>query len=358
MERRLAAILAADVVGYSRQMNSDETGTLSRLDEIAADIIRPAIDGNGGRIIKEMGDGYLVEFASVTQCVACAIQWQQAAEKRAAVTETDAAIRFRIGINLGEVISKRDDVFGDGVNIAVRLEALAEPGGICLSGSVHDQVSGQLDYSYRDLGFRKLKNIPRPVRIYSLNPPASDGGAKSAGAWPYLAEETERVPISSGGCLCGSVRYEVWGKPAGVGYCHCRFCQLALGAPVNAWAAFEEHLVKFFGEPPSIYESSDIAYRGFCGKCGTSIFTVLTGDDGTRFYSLRLATLDDPENYPPSLHFGVESKLPWLEINDDLPRICTADDPVLSGLWKSVGQPESGPSLGPVASRSNKDKDS
>ena len=168
MERRLAAILAADVVGYSRLMNTDEAGTLARLDGLAAEIIHPTIEKFGGRLIKEMGDGFLVEFPSVTQSVECAIAWQQAAEARAALIDEDQAIRFRIGINLGDLVNKRDDVFGEGVNIAARLEALAEPGCICVSQRVAEDAKRVRGADLEDLGEQKLKNIAEPVRVYKI----------------------------------------------------------------------------------------------------------------------------------------------------------------------------------------------
>ena len=356
MERKLAAVLAADVVGYSNLMNVDEISTLTRLKDFKQRVIQPILSEFGGRLIKEMGDGYLVEFSSIFQCMDCAYSWQRHALEEAATTEPNMSLQFRIGINVGEVLFTNDDVFGDGVNIAARLEAMAEPGGILVSGSAYDQVMHQTSFDFDDFGFRKLTNIPQPVRTYSARLHKTDSDNTVAAAWPFLSQEKSKNPKSRGGCLCGAVQYEVWGEAAGVGFCHCRFCQLALGAPLNAWAAFKENDVKFVGEPAKIHKSSEIALRGFCSNCGTSIFTLLTGDDGGRFYSIRVATLDDPQNYPPTLHFGVESKIPWLEIKDDLPRICTSDDPGLSGLWSSVGQPKDGPKLGTAADRAEKRK--
>ena len=154
--------------------------------------------------------------------------------------------------------------------------------------------------------------------------------------------------MAAGGCLCGKVHYEVWREPVAVGYCHCRYCQLALGAPIGAWAVFEESAVSFAGDAPKIFDSSPISERAFCGSCGTSIYTIVKN---TGYYSIRLATLDNPQDFPPVVHFGVESQLPWLDIHDDLPRIRTETDPELSKRWISVGQPGSGPTLGTAAER-------
>ncbi len=149
VERRLAAILAADMVGYSRLMEVDETGTLARLKTHRLELIDPSIAKNKGRIIKTTGDGMLVEFQSVTDAVACAVEVQERMARRNADVAPARWIQFRIGINLGDVIVEGDDIFGDGVNVAARLETLAEPGGICVSAAVRDQVGDQLDARLR-----------------------------------------------------------------------------------------------------------------------------------------------------------------------------------------------------------------
>ncbi len=166
MERRLAAILAADVVGYTKLMGADEVGTLSALSDVIKNTITPLITSHNGRIVKLMGDGILAEFASVVDAVACAVDWQG---KLAAKTNaTD--LRFRIGINLGDIIIRDNDIFGDGVNIASRLEALAEPGGICISAKVHAEIESKLKLNYDDLGARKLKNVDEPIHAYHIIP--------------------------------------------------------------------------------------------------------------------------------------------------------------------------------------------
>ena len=137
MERRLAAILAADVAGYTALMGADESGTLRRLTDLRREFLEPLINEHHGRVVKLMGDGLLVEFASVVDAVACALAWQDGVTEREAAAEKDKRLRFRIGINLGDVIVEDGDIHGDGVNIAARLEGLAEPGGICISGGVY-----------------------------------------------------------------------------------------------------------------------------------------------------------------------------------------------------------------------------
>ena len=166
--RRLTTILAADVAGYSRLMEADEEGTHERLKAHFAQLIDPKIAEHRGRIVKTTGDGMLAEFASVVDAVRCAAEIQRGMIERDAQMPDERRIRFRIGINLGDVIAEGDDIFGDGVNVAARLEALAEPGGICCSGTVHDQIRDKLPYPFDDLGEQSVKNIARPVRVYAL----------------------------------------------------------------------------------------------------------------------------------------------------------------------------------------------
>lgn len=169
-QRQLSAILAADVAGYSRLIGLDEEGTLARLKELRQTLVDPKITEHRGRIVKTMGDGLLVQFASAVDAVRCAVEIQrQIAEQNAGIGE-GRRIEFRVGINVGDVVVDGDDIHGDGVNVAARLEALAEPGGICVSGSVHDQVRDRLDFSFDDIGERHLKNITRPVRVYRVQP--------------------------------------------------------------------------------------------------------------------------------------------------------------------------------------------
>ena len=168
VERKLVAILAADVVGYSRLMSLDETGTLTRLKALRRDVIDPVIANHHGRIVKLMGDGALVEFASVVDAVACAVEIQRAIATQRETLPEHARISLRIGINLGDVIIDGDDVYGDGVNIAARLEGLCEPDGIALSGTAYDHARNKLDVEFQSLGRQHLKNIPEPVRVYRV----------------------------------------------------------------------------------------------------------------------------------------------------------------------------------------------
>jgi adenylate cyclase len=167
MERRLAAILAADVVGYSRLMERDESGTVSQLMRWRQEVLEPAVAGHHGRVVKHLGDGALVEFASAVNAVQCAIVMQAAMARVQAPGPTEG-IRLRIGINLGDVVVEDCDLYGEGVNVAARIEALAEPGGVNLSQAVLDQVRGKVEASFEDTGQQEPKNIARAVRIYRL----------------------------------------------------------------------------------------------------------------------------------------------------------------------------------------------
>jgi adenylate cyclase len=168
VERRLAAILAADVAGYSRLMGQDEAGTLARLRTHRRELIDPKIDEHKGRIVKTTGDGILIEFPSVVEAVACAVAVQRGMAERSVSTPEDQRIVFRIGVNLGDIIVEDNDIHGDGVNVAARLEGIAEPGGIRVSGTVRDHIGDRLDLAFDDLGEQALKNIARPIRVYRV----------------------------------------------------------------------------------------------------------------------------------------------------------------------------------------------
>jgi adenylate cyclase len=182
--RRLAAILAADVAGYSRLMGADEEGTHERLRAHLQQVIDPKIAEHHGRAVKNTGDGFLAEFASVVDAVRCAVEVQSATAERNAEVPVDHRIEFRIGINLGDIIIDEGDIYGDGVNVAARLEALAEPGGICLSGAAHEQVRDKLDLTFEDLGEQSVKNIARPVRVYRVRDASAAAGSRSEPASP------------------------------------------------------------------------------------------------------------------------------------------------------------------------------
>ena len=168
MERRLTAILAADVVGYSRLMGLDEAGTLSTLKTHRRELTDGRIAKHQGRIVKLTGDGMLVEFPSVVNAVACAADIQRGMRERNVDVPEDRRIEFRIGVNLGDIIFEDNDIFGDGVNIAARLEGIAQPGGIAVSASVRDHVGDRLDLTFEDMGEQTLKNIARPVRVFQV----------------------------------------------------------------------------------------------------------------------------------------------------------------------------------------------
>ena len=171
VERRLAAILAADIAGYSRIMGTDEVGTLAALKAHRRDVVDPAIAAHKGRIVKTTGDGMLVEFASAVDAVTCAVAVQEKMAERTA-EGTEPRIQFRMGLNVGDIIIDGGDIFGDGVNVAARVENECEPGGVCLSDDAYRQVRGKTSFAFDDLGEKSLKNIARPVRIYAVRPAA------------------------------------------------------------------------------------------------------------------------------------------------------------------------------------------
>ena len=183
--RRLAAILAADVAGYSRLIGADEGGTLQALKAIRAELIDPTIAAHNGRLVKTTGDGLLVEFDRVVDARRCATEAQAGMAERNATMPAKKRIDFRIGINMGDIVVEDGDIFGDGVNVAARLEALAEPGGICVSARVQEDAAGKLDLAFEDLGEQSLKNIARPIRAYRV----------ATGAVPTTVQETPTLAL-------------------------------------------------------------------------------------------------------------------------------------------------------------------
>jgi TolB-like protein/class 3 adenylate cyclase len=186
VQRRLAAIIAADVVGYSRLMGADEEGTLERFNALLSELVEPCIAEHRGQVVKTMGDGLLVVFVSVVDAVRCAVSFQEGMGERNKDTPQDRRIEFRIGVNLGDVIVQDDDVIGDGVNIAARLEGLAKPGGVVVSGTVHEHVRSKLDFGFDDLGAQEFKNIAEPIHAFSVV------SAKTVTA--MSASETQKSP--------------------------------------------------------------------------------------------------------------------------------------------------------------------
>ena len=196
VERRLAAILAADVAGYSRLIGADEAGTLGALRAIRAELIDPVMTAHHGRLVKTTGDGLLVEFSSVVDALHAATEIQAGMAERNAPVPLDKRIEFRMGLNVGDVVVEDGDIFGDGVNIAARLEGLAEPGGICVSARVQEDAAGKLDLVFEDKGELQLKNIARPVRVYRVSYPASP---KEEPAPASLQVEFELARVEPGG---------------------------------------------------------------------------------------------------------------------------------------------------------------
>jgi TolB-like protein/class 3 adenylate cyclase len=194
VERRLAAVLAADIAGYSRLMGIDEEGTLARLKAVRKALVDPMLASHRGRIVKTTGDGMLVEFASAVDAVRGAVGVQRGMAEQNSSVPQDKRIEFRIGIHVGDVIFDDNDIFGDGVNIAARLEGIAEPGGICISSSAYDQVRGKVEVEFADFGEQRLKNIDRPVRVYAVN---SNGhlGVVAKGVLPSHTEAQKPLPL-------------------------------------------------------------------------------------------------------------------------------------------------------------------
>jgi class 3 adenylate cyclase len=198
MERRLAAILAVDVVGYSRLMGEDEDWTFSELKARRKHIFQPLVERHHGRIVKLMGDGALIEFASAVTAVECAIaaqkSWSEANDKAPGRPRID----IRVGINLGDVIAEGGDIFGDGVNVAARLQSLADPGGVFISAKVHDEVSRKLDIAFEDLGEKELRNIAQPIRVFRVKLGESAPARPERHSGPLPAGR----PVDRGSALC------------------------------------------------------------------------------------------------------------------------------------------------------------
>lgn len=318
-------------------MGEDEAATLLALQEHRFALIDPTIGQHHGRIVKLMGDGILVEFQSVHDAVGCAIAIQRGMVSRNAGVPEDRQIRFRIGVNLGDVLIEDADIYGDGVNIAARLQEIAEPNGVCISSSVFGHIDGEIDRTFRDIGAHKFKNIAKPIRVYHYSPDLAAQPTHTAFR-PFIDIQVEERALVTGGCLCGDVRYEATGKALGSMLCHCRMCQKFSGAPIIGGTTFLTEALHFTKGGPKFYQSSGIAERGFCGDCGTAL--VYRGKIGvwTKWIMVFTASLDNPEKFPPTYHLGIESTMPWLDIRDDLPRTMCKDSPSLIDAYKSVGQ--------------------
>ena len=336
-ERRTATILFADIVSYSQLMGKDETATLHALQAHRFALIDPTIGQFEGRIVKLLGDGILAEFPDVIKAVNCAAAIQKGMIKRNEDVGEDMQIRFRMGINMGEIIVADDDIYGDGVNIASRLQEIAEPECIAISSKVFGLVDGEVDHEFEDIGAHQLKNIERPIRVFHYAPSGVDAEAKHAFR-PFIDMPEEKPTVIKGGCMCGRIRYEINDKPLGSMMCHCSMCQKFSGAPAIAGTTFVAEKVKWTKGAPRFYESSKIAKRGFCPDCGTSL--VYQGLIGiwTKWTLVFTASVDEPAEYRPTYHMGVESMMPWMEIHDDLPRTMSKDSPSLVDAYGAVGE--------------------
>ena len=342
MERKLAAILAVDIVGFAGRMSRDENQTLEKVQIMGQEIIGMQVEANRGRLFKSMGDGFLAEFSSTNAAVICAIGIQRA-NLLAAQNSNDDPLLLRIGISLGDVVVQGDDLLGNGVNIAARLEAMAEPGGIAVSADVMGQIKGKIDLPLEDCGHKRLKDTDAPIHVYMTR-----SGPGDTGGFLDMDEAALQKRLIKGGCLCGDIRYEINAPPISTGYCHCRICQKFTGSAMSTWTAFPVSAVQYVDQEPRYFASSPIAERGFCPKCGASLIYRLNQPRKAAYLVVFTSSLDEPQGHAPAAHSGMESKMPWINILDDLPRTTTADSRVLQEAWTSVGMPDP-KSWGPLA---------
>jgi adenylate cyclase len=338
--RRLAAILSADVVGYSRLMGIDEAGTLDALRAHRTELIDLTIGKYNGRIVKQIGDGLLVEFASAINAVECAVAIQQGMALRNTKVPDERMIVFRIGINLGDVIIEGDDIYGDGVNIAARLQELVEPGGVLVSGTIFEQVDGKVDRSFVDLGKQQFKNINKLVRIYAVS---LTGSSSASEQHPMLdMAGGKKVPVT-GGCLCGEIRYKVTEPALDTCFCHCRMCQKFSGAPVTVGSTYAASAVQFAKGKPTYYKSSPFVERGFCANCGSSLTYRPLEPPVTPAWAnwilIYTGSLDNPARNVPTWHLGVESQMPWLDIQHARKRVRCQDSPDVVEAWAAFNMP-------------------
>ena len=345
MKRQLAAILYADVAGYSRLTGQNEEQTHQLLNE-ALTLLTEAISTTGGSKMHEAGDAILAEFPSVTEAVDCAFGFQKSMVGWKPDLPENERVEFRIGIHIGEVMRDRGDIYGDGVNIAARIEEVAQAGGLSVSSAVVEQLASASKYNFDDLGYRNFKNIDRPVHVYQLRSSDLLGGnpmqdiERRVEHQPLFGDAIEKPIVTTGRCVCGSVRFEGNQAAVGTGFCHCRICQRSTGAPVFAWTAFPLDAVKFSREKLKYHRISLIAEQGFCENCGSPVVWRSLKPKPADYMVIATTCLENPEDYAPTWHQGVESQLPWLEIQDDLPRTRTEESPMLRRAWASMGAPE------------------
>lgn len=338
--RRIAAILCADVVDYSRLMGVDEVRTLTALWAHLGELIDPAIAEYNGRVVRLMGDGILVDFESAVDAVECAVAIQQGMAVRNAKVPDDPQIAFRIGINLGDVIVEGGDIFGEGVNIAARLQELAEPGGVYISGPVFEQVEGKVGLDFVDWGNQKVKNIAKLVRVYRAG--LLDHSCVDQQRPLFDMHGGKKVPIT-GGCLCGDVRYEIIRPVIENNFCHCRMCQKFSGAPVVAMSTYPEDALQFTKGEPKYYRSSPFVERGFCAHCGSSLIyrplTPTVTPQWAGWIAVHTASLDNPEPNAPTWHLGMESQMPWVDIHHAPTRVRCKDAPDIVAAWAAFNMP-------------------
>jgi adenylate cyclase len=335
MERKLAAILAADVVGFAGLVSKDEDGTLSSLDRLINQIIRVQVEAHRGRIFKSLGDGILAEFSSTLEALKCAIGIQKALAIDAHRSGEGEPLRLRIGVSVGDVVIQGTDLLGDGVNVAARLQAMADVGGLAISSDVMAQTRGKVDIALEDCGHKRLKDSDEPIHVFKT------GKRKGSTKGLFDFDENELADnLIKGSCLCGSVKIEVSLPPISTGYCHCRICQKFTGSAMSTWTAFPASGVHFPDNEPQYFASSPIVERGFCSSCGSSLAYRLVQPKLAAYLVLFTSCLDTPEKFAPTVHSGMESKMSWLDILDDFPRTTTADSRVLQEAWSSVGLPD------------------
>src|SRR5215468_5536886 len=340
INRKLAAILAADVVGYSRLMASDEAGTLAALKRHRQTVFEPAVAAHQGRIVKLIGDGTIVEFASVVDAVNCALSVQRSSDSLQDESFRQPKIVIRIGINLGDVIIEGDDIYGDGVNIAARLQDLSEPGRVIVSGTIFEQVDGRVDQSFADLGNQQLKNINKLVRAYSVSFSSASTALEQRPMLDMVGGK--KVPVT-GGCLCGEIRYRVTEPALDTCFCHCRMCQKFSGGPFTVGSAYHAGAVQFTKGEPRYYKSSPFAERGFCANCGSSLTYRALVPAVTAAWAdwilIYTGSLDNPAPNVPTWHLGVESQMPWVDIQHARKRVRCQDSPDLVEAWAAFDLP-------------------
>ncbi len=336
MKRQLAAILYADAAGYSRLTGLDEEETHRKLNA-GLDLLTEVIATHGGRKLHEAGDAILAEFQSVTAAVESAVAFQRRMASRNDRFGKDCRLEFRVGVNLGEVIHDRGDIYGDGVNLAARIEEEAPPGGICISGAVYEQVNGKIEQAFDDLGYRKVKNFAQPIRVYRASYSEKAQGSDFLG---FSSSVIDRSSLITGRCMCGEVRYESTQPVQASLYCHCRMCQRGNSAPFAAWTVFPQAAVRFPNAEPKYFKTSPFGERGFCPNCGSPMTMRYHPVEPEGVLAVYTATLDHPEDFAPTVHTGTESQMPWLDIHDELPRIRVVDSKNARTRWEGAGIPD------------------